>query len=82
MLCGGMAVNIMPFYDLKCSECEEEFNTMARIADKEGKLLKCPKCGSNELKTVYKSVNILRSRKSSDAPECPNAHICGSQCRH
>lgn len=71
----------MPFYDLKCKNCDEEFNTMAKMSDREGKLIKCPKCGSVELAAVFSNVNIVQSRKS-DAPACPNAHICGGHCGH
>ena len=72
----------MPFYDLKCKECSEEFNIMAKMSERDQKLVKCPKCGSNQLETVYKNVNIIQSRKSSDAQTCPNAHVCGSRCCH
>ena len=71
----------MPFYDLKCDKCEEEFNIMAKMSEREQKLIKCPKCGNNELSTVYKSVNIVQSRKN-EAPACPNAHKCGGCCGH
>lgn len=71
----------MPFYDLKCDKCEEEFNIMAKMIEREEKLIKCPKCGSNELSTVFKSVNIVQSRKSN-APACPNIHKCGGCCGH
>ena len=71
----------MPFYDLKCRKCKEEFNIMAKMSEREGKLIKCPKCGAAELDAVFSSVNIVPSRKP-DAPACPNAHICGSNCRH
>ncbi len=72
----------MPFYDLKCRECDEEFNIMAKMSERDQKLIKCPKCGCAELETVFKSVNIVQSRKSSDASACPNAHVCGSGCCH
>ncbi len=72
----------MPFYDLKCKECQEEFNIMAKMSDRDQKLVKCPSCGSTELETVFKSVNIVQSRKSTEAPGCPNAHVCGSHCAH
>lgn len=71
----------MPFYDLKCRKCKEEFNIMAKMSERENKLIKCPECGATELDAVFSSVNIVQSRKS-DAPACPNAHICGSNCRH
>lgn len=72
----------MPFYDLKCKKCGEEFNVMAKMSERDQKTIKCPKCSNNELETVFKSVNIVQSRKSSDAPACPNAHVCGCKCRH
>jgi putative FmdB family regulatory protein len=71
----------MPFYDLRCKECKEEFNIMAKMSERDQKLIKCPKCGNNELDTVYKNVNIVQSRKS-EAPSCPNAHVCGGCCNH
>lgn len=72
----------MPFYDLKCNECNEEFNIMAKMSERDQMLVKCPKCGSTKLEAVYKNVNIVQSRKSSDTPACPNAHVCGSRCCH
>lgn len=70
----------MPFYDLKC-KCGEEFNIMAKMSEREQKLIKCHNCGSNELETVFKSVNIVQSKKS-DGGECPNIHKCGGCCHH
>lgn len=69
----------MPFYDLKCDQCNEEFNILAKMSEREHKLIQCPKCGSHELSTVYKSVNIVQSRKNS---ACPNVHKCGGCCGH
>lgn len=71
----------MPFYDLKCKNCEEEFNASAKISEREQKLIKCPKCGGIEHEAVFKSVNIVQSRKSEQS-DCPNAHICGGCCHH
>jgi len=71
----------MPFYDLKCKNCGKEFNIMAKMSERENKLVKCPDCGDSELETIYKSVNVVQSRKP-EAPACPNAHICGANCRH
>lgn len=71
----------MPFYDLRCANCGEEFNTMAKISDRDQKLIKCPKCGNTDLEAVFKSVNIIQSRKQ-EGFECPNAHKCGAHCHH
>lgn len=70
----------MPFYDLKCSKCGNEFNQMASMSDREGKKILCPQCGSNELEAVFKSVNIVKSR--TENKECPNRHICNGCCGH
>lgn len=69
----------MPFYDLKCRKCNEEFNIMAKMSEREQNLIKCPKCGSNELDPIFSNVNIVRSRKP-DAPVCPNIDRCGGCC--
>jgi putative FmdB family regulatory protein len=71
----------MPFYDLKCSKCSMEFNIMAKMSERESGQITCPGCGSNELETVFKSVNIIQSRKS-DGNACPNSHVCGGCCHH
>jgi putative FmdB family regulatory protein len=71
----------MPFYDLKCKDCGEEFNANAKISEREQKLIKCPKCAGTEHEAVFKSVNIVQSRKS-EQPACPNAHVCGGCCNH
>jgi putative FmdB family regulatory protein len=76
-----MEVLSMPFYDLKCKNCGEELNIMAKMSDRDNKTIKCPKCESNELETVFKSVNIVQSRKS-EGGECPNIHKCGGSCGH
>jgi len=70
----------MPFYDLKCPKCGNEFNIMAKMSDRENNLINCPHCGSNQLETVFKNVNIIQSKKSKD--ECPNRHVCGGCCSH
>lgn len=71
----------MPSYDLKC-RCGSEFNVSASMQDRADKNIRCPECGGNELEAVFKSVGILRSRKSPEMPACPNAHVCGGGCAH
>lgn len=71
----------MPFYDLKCDHCGEEFNKMASMSDREQKRIQCPSCGSNMLSAVFKNVNVVQSRKSQPG-ECPNMHKCGGCCGH
>jgi putative FmdB family regulatory protein len=60
----------MPYYDLKCSECEHEFNARASMDERSTAAIRCPACGSVRLETIFRKVNILRSRR--DVPEgCP-----------
>lgn len=62
----------MPFYDLRCTKCSNEFNIMASISQKEQKLINCPKCGSNELVSIFKNVNIIKSKGGN--------HSCSGGC--
>ena len=69
----------MPFYDLKCNKCNEEFNVMAKISEREKGQISCPKCDSNSLSALFNNVNIILSRKSESAA-CPNINRCGGCC--
>jgi len=66
----------MPFYDFKCGKCNEEFEIMAQLSQKENNLITCPICGSNELNTQYKGFNVITS-KVKDVPSCPQMGSCG-----
>ena len=39
----------MPLYEYKCLKCGEKFELLRRINDDDS-TVKCPKCGSNEVK--------------------------------
>ncbi len=39
----------MPLYEYKCLKCGEKFELLRRINDDDSNV-KCPKCGSNEVK--------------------------------
>ena len=68
----------MPFYDLRCPECDKEFNIFASMSDKSEKRIACPECGSYDMQTVFKSAPAyIKGVKSS---ECPNRHVCGAGC--
>lgn len=71
----------MPFYDLKCSKCNNEFNIMAKMSERENNQIRCPQCGSYDLEAIFKNVNIIQSKKSNSG-ECPNKHVCGGCCGH
>jgi len=66
----------MPLYDFKCTQCNEEFEVMANISQKQDKKIDCPKCGSNDLDTLYKGFNVLKS-KTNAPPACPHMNRCG-----
>ena len=70
----------MPFYDLRCPECEKEYNIYASITDKTEKRIPCPDCGSIDLQTLFKGAPAYTIR--SKTPECPNRHVCDSGCCH
>ena len=70
----------MPFYDLHCASCGADSNIRASIAEKMEKRIACPECGSNDMETIYRSVNI--HVKNGEATTCPNSHVCGAGCRH
>ena len=70
----------MPFYDLRCTSCDKEFNIMASMDDKVARRIPCPECGSTDMETVYNSAPAYI--KSRGAPECANSSACGASCPH
>lgn len=69
----------MPFYDLRCKKCENEFRASASMSERTEKKIACPDCGGNELDAVFKTANFS---VKNNAPACPNSHICGAGCAH
>ena len=72
----------MPYYDLYCPECENEFNISASMTEKINKKIACPECGAHDLQTVFKAPPAYIKSAGLKAPECPNRHVCGMGCRH
>ena len=70
----------MPFYDLRCVTCGEEFNTRATLAERQEQIIPCPACGGHDLAPVFKATHF--TVKTTEAPACPNSHICGPACHH
>jgi len=68
----------MPYYDLRCSSCNAEFNIKASIKERENNEIKCPNCGNTTLEAVFKTVNFISS-KSNDTPSCTSG-CCGGSC--
>ena len=73
----------MPFYDLRCSDCESEFNIMASMADKTKRSIPCPECGSLNLETVYIAAPAyIKGGRGDNVPVCPNSRSCGVGCQN
>ena len=72
----------MPFYDLKCTKCDNVFNIMASMSDKEEKKIHCPNCDSIELVTAWNAAPAVIKGGKSAMPSCPNSHACGGCCPH
>ena len=71
----------MPFYDLRCLDCEKESNIKATMAEKTERRIPCPECGSTNMETLYKSAPAY-IKSSTDTPSCPGSSSCGnSGCR-
>ena len=71
----------MPFYNLKCSCCGNEFEKYAEISERNSII--CPKCGNTKHETIFGGKSAAVILKPEDKPlPCPNAHVCGSCCRH
>jgi len=72
----------MPFYDLYCAICDKEFNIMASMADKTGRMIPCPECGSTQLETVYNAAPAYIKGGGGAMPSCMNSSACGMACPH
>ena len=72
----------MPFYDLRCLSCGVESNVKASIAEKTECRIPCPKCGSTDMETVFKSAPVYIKSSSDNAPACAGSSSCGNRgCR-
>ena len=72
----------MPFYDLRCTECNKESNIKATMAEKAENRILCPECGSAKMETVYKSAPAYIKNSGDKLPACPSSMTCGnSGCR-
>ena len=75
----------MPYYDLRCAECGQTSTIKATVQQRSERQIACPACGSHDLATIYRQVNILRF-KGKDCDVCPGSArpvqggCCGGQC--
>jgi len=70
----------MPFYDLKCADCEHETNIKATMSEKTERRIPCPKCGSTNMETVYTTAPAYIKNTGSGTPAsaCPSSSSCGN----
>ncbi|MEK6576709.1 MAG: FmdB family zinc ribbon protein [Nitrospirota bacterium] len=54
----------MPEYDYICEKCQEEFVEFLSLKEYETKRPICPKCGSDQVKRVFKKFFAKTDRKS------------------
>jgi len=72
----------MPFYDLRCVDCDIESNVKATMAEKTEHRIPCPECGSTNMKTVYKSAPAYIKSSGDAMQACPGSSACGNMgCR-
>jgi len=72
----------MPFYDLRCTDCNTESNIKATMAEKTERLIPCPQCNSTNMETVYKSAPAYIKSSGDNVSSCPSSSMCGNRgCR-
>jgi putative FmdB family regulatory protein len=76
----------MPYYDLRCEDCQHPFTVKASVEERGSGRLSCPACGSGHLAAVFRKVNVLRyAGKDCDACAAGSgpmaaSHSCGGSC--
>jgi putative FmdB family regulatory protein len=68
----GSEASTMPYYDYHCSACGKQFEEMQSFEEHDRhetherhEQLRCPECGSSELKPVLAaSVTVITAKKS------------------
>jgi len=68
----------MPFYDLKCTDCNNEANIKATMSEKAERRIPCPKCGSTNMETVYTTAPAYIKNSGSGPLPCPSSGSCGN----
>ena len=53
----------MPHYEYHCEVCKKDFDLFLTLDEHEHKV-KCPKCGSKNVKQMASAVTVVTSRKS------------------
>ena len=66
----------MPFYTFRCNSCNEKFEIMCSMAEKDSGSVVCPHCGANELDRIFEGVSV----DVKNAGSCPAAGGGGGCC--
>ncbi len=68
----------MPFYEYRCSECQNEFESLARTMS--ARPPKCPKCGSSRVEKKLSTFGVrMGETAGSMSPgcmSCPQGASC------
>jgi len=59
----------MPIYEYECLSCGERFDVCRSMSDRDSEI-KCPKCGTENLRRIF-SLFTTGSSKHSCAPSSP-----------
>lgn len=55
----------MPTYNYQCQKCKKDFSIYVSIGEHtKHPRPKCPKCKSNNVKQLFKSISVITSKKS------------------
>jgi putative FmdB family regulatory protein len=54
----------MPTYEYLCEACKKEFEQITTIHEHDEGKIACPKCGSNKIKQLPASFQVVTSKKS------------------
>ncbi len=54
----------MPTYEYECKKCGHEFLLTVAMDEHQKRKVRCPKCKSENVKQVIRSVFVITSRKS------------------
>jgi putative FmdB family regulatory protein len=54
----------MPVYDYICNDCHKEFEIVVTLSEHDRQHIKCPKCGSKNVKQEATDFFALTSKKS------------------
>ncbi len=67
----------MPYYQLKCADCDHEFEAKASMEERGSQAIRCPSCGSFRMETLFRNLNVIRTRGDKNACE---SGACRSGC--